>query len=520
MPHLPTGLGSVDVLIKRFQKAKERRELWRSLFQEAYEYALPQKEIFNFHSPGQKKNRHIYDSTAVTGVRVYAARIQSTHTPPWQQWMDFVAGTDTPKADRDTLNQKLEEATEVFFNHINESDFSNQSNESDQDLAISTGALFFEEGDELQGEPLFKFTSIPLAQLYLEDTGEGLKNTGWREHEMVARTLPSMFPEGDFGDELTKKIKDQPDSKVKIINGVVKDGGLFHQVVIHEPNKHLIFTQSFTTSPLIIYRTNVIPGEIYGRGPVLDVLSDIRTVNKVKEFLLKNGALQMAGVYTGTSDGSWNPHTAVIAPAAIIPVASNDSKNPSLRPLENSGRLDVGQLIIEDLQANINKALFSSPLGEVDDPVKSATEQMLRTQEMLRTSGASIGRLNTEKVKPLVQRGVDILARHGRLPKIKIDGKEVSIKMQSPLAKAEAMEDFQNFQIWFAQMSQLPENAFILGAKIENIPNWTAEKLGLPTSELARTADEIQDAGAEMLKQLQQQQQQGGQSGSATGELN
>lgn len=513
MANLPNGIGSMDALIKRFGKAKERRELWRSLFQEAYDFALPQKETFNFHSPGQTKNRHIYDSTAVTGVRTYAARIQSAHTPPWQQWMDFVAGTDTPKKDRDALNAKLEEATEIFFNHLNESDYSNQSTESDQDLAISTGAMFFEEGNELEGEPLFKFTSIPLAQLYLE-AGEGRKNTGWREHEVQVRDLEVLWPDGDYGEELTKKIEKEPDSKVKIINGVVKAGGLFHQVVIYEPKKHLVFTQSFTTSPLIIYRTNVIPGEVYGRGPVLDVLADIRTANKVKEYILKNGALQMTGVYTALSDGSWNPHTVTIAPGSIIPVGSNSNTNPSMKPLENSGRLDVGQIILEDLQSNINRALFANPLGEIDDPVKSATEQMLRTQEMLRTSGASFGRLNTEKIKPIVERAVDILSSLGRLPKMRVDGKEVGIQMQSPLAKAEAMEDFNNFQVWFAQMSQLPPEVFALGAKLENIPNWTAGKLGLPTNELARTEEEIKAAGQKIIENAQQ----GGLDGAATGE--
>lgn len=512
--NLPPSLGGMEALIKRFGKAKERRELWRSLFQEAYDFALPQKETFNFHSPGQKKNRHIYDSTAVTGVRVYAARIQSSHTPPWQQWMDFVAGTDTPKAERDTINQKLEEATEIFFNHLNESDFSNQSNESDQDLAVSTGAMFFEEGNELAGEPLFKFTSIPLAQLYLEP-GSGTKNTGWREHEVQVRELKGMWPDGDFGEELVKKMEKQPDSKVKIINGVVKSDGEFHQVVIYQAKKQLIFTQSFTTSPLIIYRTNVIPGEVYGRGPVIDVLADIRTANKVKEYVLKNGALQMTGVYTALSDGSWNPHTVTIAPGSIIPVGSNSNQNPSMRPLENSGRLDVGQIILEDLQSNINKALFANPLGEIDDPVKSATEQMLRTQEMLRMSGASFGRLTTEKIKPIVERGVDILATNGRLPRLRVDGKQITIKMQSPLAKAEAMEDFNNFQVWFAQMSQLPPEVQALGAKLENIPNWTATKLGLPTAELARTEDEIKQAGKQLLAAAQQQ---GAPDGSVAGE--
>ncbi len=512
---LPSGLGGIGKVLKRFEKAKERRELWRSLFQEAYDYALPQKETFNFHSPGQTKNRHIYDSTAITGVRTYAARIQSAHTPPWRQWMSFVAGTDTPKGDREKLNAKLEEATDIFFNHLNESDYSNQSTESDQDLAISTGAMFFEQGNEAEGEPLFKFTSIPLAQLYLE-AGDGAKNTGWREHEVPARNVPDMWPEGNFGDQLTKKISKEPDTKVKIINAVLKTKGVFHQIVIYEPEKHIIFTQSFTTSPLIIYRTNVIPGEVYGRGPVLDVLADIRTANKVKEFILKNGALQMTGVYTALSDGTWNPHTVTIAPGSIIPVGSNSTQNPSLKPLENSGRLDVGQIILKDLQDNINRALFANPLGEIDDPVKSATEQMLRTQEMLMQSGASFGRLNTEKIKAIVERGVDILSKEGRLPKFKVDGKEVSIQMQSPLAKAEALEDFQSFQVWLSTMQSLPPEVLALGAKVENFPNWTADKLGLPVDDLVRSKDDIIKASKSIVEQAQQQP--GADSGSTTGE--
>ena len=152
-------------LLKRISKAKQRRELWRSLYQEAYEYALPQKETFNLHSPGQSKNRHIYDSTAVKGVKTFSSRMQASMTPPWQQWFDYVAGSDIPKADEDKINQQLESATKIFFSHLNQSDFSNQLNESNQDLAIGTAALMFEQGDELKGEPLFKFTSLPLSQL-------------------------------------------------------------------------------------------------------------------------------------------------------------------------------------------------------------------------------------------------------------------------------------------------------------------------------------------------------------------
>jgi hypothetical protein len=134
---------------------------------------------------------------------------------------------------------------------------------------------------------------------------------------------------------------------------------------------------------------------------------------------------------------------------------------------------------------------------------------------MLRSSGASFGRLNTEKIKALVERGVDILSTNGRLPKIKVDGKEVAIQMQSPLAKAEAQEEFQAFQVWWAQMQTLPPEVVALGAQVENIPNWTAEKLGLPTADLARTKEQIKEASQQIIESAQQQEVQ---DGTVTGE--
>ncbi len=52
-----------------------------------------------------------------------------------------------------------------------------------------------------------------------------------------------------------------------------------------------------------------VAGEIYGRGPVITALPDIKTLNKVKELVLKNASLAIAGVYTAADDGVLNPNT-------------------------------------------------------------------------------------------------------------------------------------------------------------------------------------------------------------------
>lgn len=512
MADIPKGLGSLNDLLKRFGAARQRRELWRSLYQDAYDYAIPQKETFNFHAPGERKNRHVYDSTAVNGVEKFASRVMSSLTPPWMQWMDFQAGSDIPEDQRDAVNQQLEDFTKIFFNYLNHSDFSMQSNEADMDLAIGTGALMVEEGDESVGEPLLKFTSIPLSELYLEPSAGPRIETFWRKHYIEARSVARRWPDGDYGNQLTKLMENEPDAKVDIIDGILfnPQDGMFWQVVIYEAGKQVIFSQAFESNPGIVYRWSVIPGETYGRGPVIKVLPDILTANKVKEFILKNAALAVAGVYTGVDDGIFNPYTARIHPGTILPVSSNASTNPTLRPLERSGDFNVAGIVLEDLHANINKALFADPLGDVTDPVRSATENIIRQQEMLRNAGASFGRLKTEKLEPLVRRCVDILKKNGKLPDIRVDGREVTLRMASPLAKAEQQENFTNYQLWMSSLQALPPEIQAASVQLENIPTWTAEQLGLPTGELVRTEEEIAEIQKAVAQQAQAQIEGGG----------
>ena len=55
---------SVEELLKRWQKAETRKEHWRSIYEEAYEYCLPQRNLYNNYdsgTPGQSKMNKIFD---------------------------------------------------------------------------------------------------------------------------------------------------------------------------------------------------------------------------------------------------------------------------------------------------------------------------------------------------------------------------------------------------------------------------------------------------------------------------
>jgi len=506
MARIPRGIGSVKQLLKRFSNAEKRFNLWRSLHQEAMDFSNPQRETFNLHSPGQTKNRFVFDSTAEDGLEKFSSRLQGSLIPAWQQWMKLEAGDDIPEKEKEGVDKDLVEMTSTFFSHLNHSNFDTEITPSLADLGIGTGCILIEENDFDENSAL-KFTNIPLAELYIEKPARGSIKNVWRKQMVEAGNIKTTWPDADIPAELEKIIKKDPFAEVEIKNAMLFNTKKknYAQIVLWE--KSTIFSQEFDTKRMIVFRWSLVPGESYGRGPAIKKLPDIRTANKIVELTLGNAALQMTGVYTGRSDGIFNPFTTRIAPGSIIPVGSNDNANPTLRALTPSGNLGIADNLLEKMQNSIRKSFFADPLGDLSDPVRTLGENVIRMQEFLKESGASIGRLKSELVEPIVAAIVEILINRGKIAELKVDGKDVKIKNVSPLAQAEDLDNFQNTQLWLSTLAQfMPPEVLALKVKIEDLPKVFQEQLGTnpalirsdeETADVAQTVQASATAGLE-----------------------
>jgi hypothetical protein len=500
-----TDFGGVDKLLKRFKAASASYDMFRSIHQETYDFVAPQRETFRFYAPGQEKNRHVFDSTAVIGLEQFASRIKGSTLPSWKQWAKLEAGSIVPNGEEVEVNKALEEGTDILFSALNHSNFDTEVNPALVDLGIGTGAIIIDEGEFNSGD-LFRFTNVPLSELYPEKPAFGRIRSGWRKQRVEVGQISQMWEGADIGEKLEKMIEADPNREEEILNGQLYNPGdkLYYNIVIHEASKKIIFDQSFESQRLIIFRWHVTPGEVYGRGPAMQSLPDIRTLNKIVEFDLQSLALSVGGVYTGVSDGIFNPNTVTLQPKTIIPVSSNNNSNPTLRALDVGGNQRDVDIKIAQLQDRINKSFFANPLGEITDPVRSATENMIRQQEMLKQAGASFGRIRSELVEPLIEACVDILRSLGRLPSLQIDGEKVTIKHSSPLAKAEDLEDFQNILSWAqANIGIVGPEVFMGTAKVESFPKITGKQLGIP-AELIRSDEEVQALGEAAAAAAQQ----------------
>jgi len=285
------------------------------------------------------------------------------------------------------------------------------------------------------------------------------------------------------------------------------DRGDFGYYVIDEKSKSEIVYRKMKSSPWVVSRYMKVAGEIYGRGPVLTALPDIKTLNKTKELLLKNASLAITGVYTAADDGVLNPATIKITPGAIIPVARNGGpQGEALKPLPRAGDFNVSQIVINDLVQSIKRTLLDESLPPDNMSARSATEVVERMKELAQNLGSAFGRLINETMIPLVTKILEVMDDDGiiNLP-LRVNGLEVKVSPVSPLAMAQNMDEINNI-IQFMQIAQGlgPEGQLAIkpGAAIDYI----ADKLGVPAS--VRSNDQERKAQLQQIQQVAMQAQQ------------
>lgn len=467
--------------IKRHERAKARKEPYIPLIQEGMSYGVQNRDTFYKQSEGQKNQNEaqVFDSTAPAAVSKFVSNLQSSLVPPMKTWVKLRAGALVPENTRGQSDIDLQKVNDTMFANLQNSNFDTQIAEAFHDLAVSTGALLLQPGT--RSNP-FVFTAVPLSQLSIEELADSRPGAVFREHEVFVTSIKELWADAIVPSEVSQMAKDPGKDKimlremtlpekVKVLehgaNGklsyVTVDG--YRYTVI--AGEHRIVERTQRSSPWIIFRWSVVPGEIYGRGPVITHLADIKTLNKTTELTLKNAAMAVAGAYTVVDDGVININTMRVYPGAKIPVSSNGgSLGPSIQRLETAGNFDVSQLIKKELQRAINDGLFADPLGPIDLPVKSATEMSLRQQELAKRIGSAFGRLQYELIAPLVNRMLHILEEFGLIDiqNYRVDGQIIAIQHVSPLALAQDEENLMALMRWvqFMRDTYGPEILMIL----------------------------------------------------------
>ena len=473
-------------VLDRSKKAFARKEQWRTIYEDCYRYALPQRNLYDGYYegtvPGQNKMNMVFDSTAIHSTQRFANRIQSGLFPPYKKWCRLEPGNDIPAERKAEVQAALDTYSEKMFTLLRQSNFDLAMGEFLLDLCVGTAVMLIQPGDDIN--PI-QFTPVPQYLIALEEGPNGTVDNVYRKYKVRAEALPRQYPDIELNDQLQRLIENKPQEMVELIEAVILDPErkdyCYH--IIHEKTRDELVFRRMDTTPWIVARYMKIPGEVFGRGPLVSALPDVKTLNKTLELLLKNASIACAGVYTAADDGVINPSNIRITPGSIIPVARNGGpQGASLAPLPRSGDFNVSQIVINDLRVNIKKTLLDDTLPPDNMSARSATEIVERMKELAQNLGAAFGRLITETMVPIIQRVLFIMDEKGliQLP-LKVNGLEVKVTPVSPLAKAQNLEEINEVMQFFQIANSLGPGG-VAELKPDAIASFIGDKLGVPTT--------------------------------------
>ena len=401
-------------LEQMYRRALDARAPWLARWDAAMRYTMPTNDA---------DVATLFDATAADAVDNLAASIYSLMTPPESLWLTLIPESDaSPDADA---------ATAALRANLNDSNFYTTIHQCYLDLVILGTACLFMAETPIGASSAFSFTAVPMRDIAI--LSNAVFHTATMPACEVLEKYPTWTPPADIADQ----IKRDPATPLRLVQSLIDTEFTAWLDVGGDIENNIVAHGTFETNPYIIFRWSVLSGEQYGRGPVLRALPDIKTANKVVELVLKNATIAVSGIWQADDDGVINLNNINLTPGAIIPKAVGSS---GLTPLSSGADFDVSQIILKDLRERIRHALLADRLGLLSEKEMTATEIMARNSDMMRILGATYGRLLHEFIRPLTDRGLQILSRRGVIAPIVLNS-DAELKYIAPIAQMAVAEN-------------------------------------------------------------------------------
>ena len=506
-----------DYIKKRLNSMQGVRGTWEDHWQEILDYVMPRKaDIVTKRTRGEKRAEVLFDSTAITASNLLAASLQGTLTSPSLQWFHINIRNKQFNENRE-VQLWLEDSANKMYDVFNQSNFNTEVHELYLDLVtIGTGALFVEEDKKGFLEGGIHFSTLHIAEFYIQENTKGYVDTLYRKYKLTARQAVQEFGIDNVGQKITEAAKDKPDKMFNFIHAVepledyersmgkAETKLPFHSCHVCEEDKMVVRAGGYKEFPYLVPRWSKATGEIFGRSPSYNALPDIKTLNKAVEIGLRAWSKAIDPPLLVQDDG-------VIGRVRMTPggitVVRNDA---AVQPFQSGANFALTDMKENQLRQAIRQAYYSDQLQLQEGPQMTATEVQVRYELMQRLLGPTLGRFQSEFLNPLIERVFGIMYRADGFidaPEIVI-GESIDVEYVGPLARSQRMEE----AVAVERLYQLAMQVAQIDPNILQIINHDkairlrAELLGVPKTVL-KGEDEVEaEREAAALQQMMQQQ--------------
>ncbi len=497
-----------EEILKRLASLESQLSDWPERWEECSALVLPR-----FSRQGRVKD--IFDSTAPLAVGRFAAALEGTLTPRTQYWHSLITGD--PEIDANIeIKRYLERVRDILFRarYAPEANFANQLQEVYLALGVfGTAVLFIDDAVGLG----LRYRYIPLNECLLAADAAGRIDSVFRRYKLTARQARQEFGE-DLPPQISRDAEDpaRQETEHAFLHAVFpradfkpgrKDSKNLPIASYHFAldARAIVRESGYRVMPYAVARLSVAPGDVFGRSPAMDVLADIRLVNEMAKTILRSAQKAVAPPLLTADDDVLTGFN--LRPGAINYGALDSQGRELVKPLGLRGDIGTGLTLIQESRKVINEAFYLNLFQIlVDTPQKTATEVIERAQEKAQLLAPAMGRLQSELLRPIIERELDILSAAGALDNLDPpQALTVQPKYETPLAKALEANDgtaiLQALQGVGGLASLDPSAAEVLN--VSKAARTVAESLGVPARVL-RSEEEL----AELEAQRRQAQAQ------------
>jgi hypothetical protein len=441
------------MLLRRMSRLQTQRSTWESHWQELADYMRPRKAdiVQTSRTPGKKRTEQIFDGTAVRAAEMLSASLSGMLTNMSTSWFSLRYRDEELQLD-DEAREWLLSAENAMYTAFHRSNFQEQIQELYDDLVVFGTATMIIEPDE---ETNFRFSTRHIAEIYLAEDAHGRVNTVYRKFKMFAQAAVDEFGKENVTQRILETEKRDPYEQIEIVHVVLPRNDRdpvkvnsankpFASFYLDAEDQQVLSESGYDEFPYVCPRWLKSSTELgYGRSCGMTALADTKVLNRMSEVNLR-AAQKM------TDPPLMVPDDGFMLPIRVVPGGLNFYRSGTrdrLEPLNIGSNTPVALNMEEQRRQAVRSAFYVEHLQLAAVPNETATAALARNENSMRLLGPVLGRIQSELLRPLLNRCWAIMSKQEAFPQPpeSIQGAgDIEIEYVSPLARAQRKGDAQS----------------------------------------------------------------------------
>lgn len=412
---------------KEWEEADGDRGVWKTHWQQVANYLLPNRADYIVHrAPGAKRMQWIYTSAPLTAVDQCACGLHSYLTSPYLPWF-ALQPDDRRLAGNWRVQRWFDQAALAMYRYFNgpRHNFASQSYELYLDL-VTVGSAVMPVIEHSRNGLLFSTRHLRECVIWEneQDRVDRLVRrwefTGKQAYQAFGRKAGEKVLKAYADGDLKKKFKFfhrvQPRLDIRAGRGGRADMA-FESVYCGEEDQNVIDIGGYREFPFLVPRFSKASGEIYGRGPGMLQLPDVKMLNEYVKLLWKSAQKIVDPPLQLPDDGFIVPIKTI--PGSLNYYRAGTRPTDRIAPIETNGNIQIGLELLNQLIQQINRGFYLEYLTMPVDPQDpastgkgvTATFYLQKQQSDMRLLSPMLSRLMAEFLEPVVMRVFAILWR-------------------------------------------------------------------------------------------------------------